>query len=104
MLNLLILFALFLNSHSIINNKVIREFDVKGNILFAKYSIAFKLEGNESSPLTYVFPLEFPRSSLSAISFYIDDNKAKAKYNEEFVLFYKVIFFLHFRFFFFLNI
>lgn len=72
------------NLHAITNNRVQREFDTKGNLFFAKYTISFMHESNEELPTSYIFPLEFPIDKMSSISFTLNGSNVKAKYDTEF--------------------
>ena len=85
MFALFALTSLTLAAFAIRNNKVSREYDVKGNVLFAHYTIEFSLEDADKLPNTYVFGSEFPIQHLSTISFTLDGNEIYPKFDEEFL-------------------
>ena len=85
MLSLFALALLTLGVQSITNTKVLREYDVKGNILFARYTISFIANEEDDVRDTYLFPLEFAMEHLSTISFSVAGNAIRAVYDESFV-------------------
>jgi hypothetical protein len=54
------------------NDKVTRDFDLKANLFFARYTIVFTPSSADVASGHYQFPMEFPLEKLSSISFTID--------------------------------
>jgi hypothetical protein len=54
------------------NDKVTRDFDLKANLFFARYTIIFTPSSSDVAAGHYQFPMEFQLEKLSSVSFSID--------------------------------
>ncbi|KAK2964356.1 putative Dolichyl-diphosphooligosaccharide--protein glycosyltransferase subunit 1 [Blattamonas nauphoetae] len=68
---------------SIVNDDIKREFDVKGDALFIRYTIDFHLEDQKPDGAFYDFFLEYPVVKLSMVSFTLNGLPLQATFVED---------------------
>lgn len=69
---------------NLINDLVVRDYDLKGNIVVATYTISIITDEINEKEREYYFYEEFPKEKISAVSFTLDGTSISPKYSEKF--------------------